>query len=168
MGGAPTYLSWSRPRSSCRYTIWVSASGSRGSLQSPRVTAECVRLQPAAEEHSVISNPVPFPFQKPRRAGCPQALPFLPLKSLFKPTSLFKPHCPTQQWLPSLQRPPTIGPSHSDPFPPFLPVSSQAFAHSRRFALPATLCLTPSLSPTLLPNSYSPPVTFKQHPLQKV
>lgn len=65
MARAGTYLSWSRPRSSCRYTIWVSASGSRGSLQSPRVTAKCVRLQPAAEGQSVTSNPSHSPPGSP-------------------------------------------------------------------------------------------------------
>ena len=49
-----TDLSLSLPWRSCLYMVCVSTSGSSGSLQSPRVTAEWVLLQPVTEKQPFI------------------------------------------------------------------------------------------------------------------
>lgn len=54
-----TDLSLSLPWRSCLYMVWVSTSGSSGSLQSPRVTAEWVRLQPVTVRASLTFTDEP-------------------------------------------------------------------------------------------------------------
>lgn len=123
-----THLSWSRPRSSCRYTIWISASGSSGSLQSPRVTAECVRLQPAAEGNTAPSGPPPIaPSRSPHGRWCPGLDPSASKITL--PTHYFHqaplPPLPPRRAVPHLPLASSRSPgsSHTDPFnPSALPV----------------------------------------------